>query len=115
MDNTEHVCRALGRFLAITSTARVYKELYGNDIPYKKLVNILNMLQETSDEYLYPKYIINKNTLLENFPSSEDEDYCNYKEPLDMNIAETNKNACCDDDWGVIPFDTMDDSNDVGC
>ena len=58
MDTTEHICRALGRFLAITSTARVYKELYGNDIPYKKLVNILNMLQETSDEYLYPLYKI---------------------------------------------------------
>lgn len=72
MDTTEHICRALGRFLAITSTARVYKELYGNDIPYKKLVNILNMLQETSDEYLYPKYEIKTNPLLDDSPSRPD-------------------------------------------
>lgn len=58
MTNLEHTFRILGKFLAIASAVKVYKEIYGDDIPQIEIIRILNDLQVISDDYLYPKYSI---------------------------------------------------------
>lgn len=61
----EHVFRTLGKFLAISSAVKVYRGLYGDDIPQIEITRILNDLQATSNDYLFPKYVLKDNSLLD--------------------------------------------------
>lgn len=62
----EHAFKTLGKFLAIASAARVYREVYGSVLSEEIYNSIINDLQVTSDDYLYPKYVVeNNNNLLD--------------------------------------------------
>lgn len=62
MTNLEHSFRTLNKFLAIASAARVYRKIYGDVLSEGVYNGIINDLQNTSDDYLYPKYILDDNT-----------------------------------------------------
>lgn len=85
MDNMEHTYRILGKFLAIASAARVYREIYGDVLSGGVYNGIINDLQNTLNDYLYPKYVLENSNLLD------------------------------DVDFDTYDADIVDNSNDVGC
>lgn len=74
MDKLEHTFKTLGKFLAIASAVKLYKEIYGDDIPQIEILRILNDLQIISDDYLYPKYSIKNQEYLILDTDNEDSD-----------------------------------------
>ena|SRR4030042_3509285 len=83
MTKLEHTFRTLGKFLAMTSALKVMKEFYGEDIPKDKLMTILNELGTISDDYLYPKYILKRESAV-----LDEADYENCRVESDNMIPE---------------------------
>lgn len=94
MNKLEFVFKTLTKFLAIDFEFKILKKFYDDNIPKDKLMTLLEKSSTISTDYL-----------LENLPSSEDENYWEYEAPLDMDIAETANNDYSEEDF----------LNDVGC
>lgn len=93
MDKLEHTFKTLGKFLAIASAVKLYKIIYGDDIPQIEIIRILNDLQIISDDYLHPKYVIKKEVnFSDDFPNTENGSY-----------------------YTSYDADVVDDNNDIGC
>lgn len=97
MDKQEFAFRTLGKFLAISATAKAYKDRYQKDIPKDYVERLMNDLQKVASEYFNSIYKIESDKFI-GFCAHE------YYEGDDYS-PET-----------YIPyFDIEDSSNDVGC
>ena len=58
MDKSENAFITLGKFLAIASAVKVYRQTYSNEIPEEIMTKLLNELETISNNYLNPLYTI---------------------------------------------------------
>ena len=73
MDKQEFVFRTLGKFLAISATAKTYKDIYQKDITKDYMERLMNDLQKIASEYFHPIYKIepDKFTSYEDYEGSD--------------------------------------------
>jgi len=79
----DHTFRTLGKFLAISSASKVLREVYGEDIPKERVLAIIKELEDISNDYLYPKYILKGSSLID---INDYEDINNYRTESDNMI-----------------------------
>jgi len=94
MTKLDHTFRTIGKFLSIASASKVLKEFYGEEIPKERMFTIIKELEDISNDYLYPKYILKDSSLIDindyeninnNYRTESDnmlpkKEYCNKNE-----------------------------------
>ena len=64
MTKLDHTFRTMGKFLSMASASKVLREVYGEEIPKERMVVILKELEDITNDYLYPKYVLKGSSLI---------------------------------------------------
>jgi len=65
MTKLDHTYVTMGKFLSIASASKVLREFYGEEIPKERMLAIVKELEDISNDYLYPKYILKGSSLVD--------------------------------------------------
>ena len=115
MDKLDHTFRTMSKFLSIASASKVLREFYGEEIPKERMLAIVKELEDISNDYLYPKYILKGSSLVD----INDQFNIEYKnKPIPQEIWDDyeniNNNYRTESD-NMIPLRDWDNDGDYEC